>query len=263
MASIEPIRVIGIPDFWERLRGSSNRFLALDYDGTLAPFQEAPMKAYPLNGVRETLIRMTTLSDTTLAIVSGRPAEDFPKLLGLVPIPVIASHGFETLLPDGRIVSDPPREEQSRGIQIARKMAEERGYAFRIEPKISGLALHTRGLPEELAVEMEEWAIANWSIVAERYGLAWMRFNRGIEIMAKGKDKGMVLRELMGERPPGTLTVYIGDDTADEAAFEAVKDKGIGIKVGNPATPTAATGFLPDCDAVRVFLETWLSIFGQ
>ncbi|MDA8305349.1 MAG: hypothetical protein M0Z81_00730 [Deltaproteobacteria bacterium] len=78
--------------------------------------------------------------------------------------------------------------------------------------------------------------------------------------MPQGWNKGSAVLRLLA-RSDADLPVYIGDDTTDEDVFSVLAGRGIGIRVGRPeAPPTAADGFLPDCDAVRELLKTWLLI---
>lgn len=49
---VTPIPVDGIPGFWGDLRSARASLLALDYDGTLAPFSTVRMEARPLEGSR-------------------------------------------------------------------------------------------------------------------------------------------------------------------------------------------------------------------
>ena len=44
-----------LKSFFEALRGAGGGVLALDYDGTLAPFRIDPMEAVPYAGVREAI----------------------------------------------------------------------------------------------------------------------------------------------------------------------------------------------------------------
>jgi trehalose 6-phosphate phosphatase len=47
------------------------------------------------------------------------------------------------------------------------------------------------------------------------------------------RGKGGAVRDLLGDFPPGTPAIYIGDDGTDEAAFCALGDQ-ISIRVGKP-----------------------------
>jgi trehalose-6-phosphatase len=56
----------------------------------------------------------------------------------------------------------------------------------------------------------------------------------------------------------GTFPVYVGDDETDEDAFRAVRDAGLGIRVGSDERPSAAAARLASCEEVRAFLAAWL-----
>ena len=70
--------------FFERLRASGGGVLALDYDGTLAPFRIDPMQAVPYPGVREAIARILATGKTRVVLISGRRAEEVRELLAFV-----------------------------------------------------------------------------------------------------------------------------------------------------------------------------------
>jgi trehalose-phosphatase len=246
-----------VGDFWQRLRLAKKKFLALDYDGTLAPFHVDPMKAFPLPGIPELLGKLSERSDTTLAMVSGRPLEEVVALLGDLGVMVVGSHGREMRKSDGSLTAMHPTEKQKSGLETALDTAIQEGFADRLEKKIGSIALHTRVLPPAEATEIETVIAKKWSAIAHQYDLECMGFNGGVEIRCTGRNKGDVLVELLDLQPPGTFSVYVGDDVTDEDAFREIRDRGIGIKVGETATTTAATGFLANCEEVRDFLRAW------
>ncbi len=122
---------------------------------------------------------------------------------------------------------------------------------------MASVALHTRGLDPALAVAMEEEVAGEWAARAPEFGLECRRFNGGVEIRCAGRDKGTALLELLARQPDTVLPVYLGDDDTDEDAFAVLRGCGIPIKVGDDRWPTAARGFLPDCQAVVEFLRAW------
>jgi trehalose-phosphatase len=170
---------------------------------------------------------------------------------------MVGSHGFEEGFPDGRTALRQPDGAQSAGLAEALEAARGRAPEERLEVKVSSVALHTRGLPEEEARLVEEDVGARWEEISGRSGLRLTGFNRGLELRARGWDKGRALLELLTREPPGTFPVYVGDDLTDEDAFRAVRSFGVGIRVGDPGPPTEALAFLPEVRAVRDFLETW------
>jgi trehalose 6-phosphate phosphatase len=256
------IEVVNLPDFWSLLRVSEKRLLALDYDGTLAPFHIDPMKAYPLPEIKELLIAIGQSDDTRLAIVSGRPVFEVLSLLGDLGITLIGSHGFELRLPDGDLIARSPSPVQFSGLEEAIQLATQLGWAKRLEKKIASVALHTRGMETESAREVERRMFHKWSDLAPFYQLDCRRFNGGVEIRSLGFDKGDAIFTLLKDQPQGAFNVYIGDDDTDEDAFRTLREQGsgFGIRVGYPAAPSAATGFLPDCEGVRLFLKMWLTV---
>jgi len=256
-ASTEGPEVAKVPDFWRRLRLSGRRFLALDYDGTLAPFHLDPMQAFPLPEIPELLKKLSERSDTTLAIISGRPLREILELLGDLAVVVVGSHGREMKKSDGSLTAMEPTDKQRGGLEAALQLAIQEGFADHLEKKIGSIALHTRPLSSQRAAEIEKTAFAKWSTLAQQYDLECMGFNGGVEVRCSGRNKGDVLAELLDLQPTGTFSVYVGDDVTDEDGFREIKSRGIGIKVGEPTTPTAATGFLAGCEAVRDFLRAW------
>jgi trehalose 6-phosphate phosphatase len=254
------IEVKGVPDFWSRVRSAEFRFLGLDYDGTLAPFHVDPWEARPFPSVKETLKALQETRRTTLAIISGRPVAEVRHLLGNLGITLIGSHGFELLRPDGMLLFRHPGAEQRAGLKIARGLAVGLGFEKQLETKIASVAFHTRGVNDGLASRLEEQIFAVWLHLTDEYDLECRKFNGGVEIRATGWHKGDALSSLLEVQPEGTFAVYVGDDETDEDAFRRIQTHGVGIRVGSPAIPTAALGFLEDCQAVLDFLNTWLAI---
>jgi len=250
----------GVPDFWERLRVSPSRCLILDYDGTLAPFRVNRMRAFPLDGVRDLIEAIRDTGKTHLAIVTGRPLRELLELLGDMRIPVSASQGVEYYDPEGHAWVHQPSPRQERRLARAADEAAELGLSSFIERKAASLALHTRPMAPEDAERSEEQLCAVWEKDAAANDLECRHFNGGIELRLLDIDKGTVLERLLDGGPPDAFCVYVGDDETDEDAFHAIRGRGIGVRVGDPAVPTKAEGRLADPAAVKEFLEAWLEI---
>jgi trehalose 6-phosphate phosphatase len=251
--------VINAPDFWSRLRNSKKPFLGLDYDGTLAPFRVNRTEAYPLPGVVGLLKDIDRTTKTFVAIVSGRPISELMSLVGEHSVTFVGSHGFEFKYPGSEICTVSLSARQEKGLEIARQILKKLDLVPLMETKAGSVALHTRALQLNQAELVAGQVFSLWTDLASSNDLDCNRFNGGIEILAAGWNKGRaVLKLLAGSEVD--LPVYIGDDTTDEDVFKVLKGRGIGIRVGPPQTPTAADGFLPNCEAVRELLKTWLSL---
>jgi trehalose 6-phosphate phosphatase len=254
------IQLPNFPDFWERVHNAGNRFLGLDYDGTLAPFAIDPMKATPLPGIADHLRNLATKGQTQIAIISGRPAAEVMTLLDNPPITIVGSHGFEFLPVDGVCVVRQPTPKQRRGLIEIRMDLQKCCYGNILETKIASLAIHTRGLDPISAIAVKEEIFTELAGRALHFDLECRCFNGGIEIRCIGWNKGDALKTLLDLQPGDALAVYIGDDDTDEDAFTEIRKRGIGIKVGESSRPTAARSILPDCRAVAAFLQTWARV---
>ncbi len=253
--------IAGLPDFWDDLRGRDHRLLALDYDGTLAPFRVERMEATPLPGVVGALEHIAVRGDTRVAVVSGRPLEDLRVLLALpdgLGIAWVGSHGFEGQRADGERWARKLSGAQVRGLEQARAVVESLGHGNKLEPKPSALALHTRGLDPDVARGLQKTVTSRWSPLCGEDGLHLHAFDGGVELRVTTADKGQALRELWRAEPSETLVVYVGDDVTDEDAFAvAAEAGGVGIRVGGGDRPTRARGTLRDCGAVLDMLRRW------
>ena len=252
------IQIGDIPDFWQRLVSSPRAFLALDYDGTLAPFKAERMQALPLEGIAPLLRQIVTKSPGTVAVISGRPIFEIELLLQEQNLILIGNHGFETKRPGVKIQYHQPDPAQAHGLAAAQDIAVNEGAAHLLEIKMTSLALHTRGLSPATAVAWEERIAEQWTAVAERHTLEVRRFNGGIELRCLGRNKGVAVQDLISSLGHEHFFVFIGDDDTDEDVFRAISNHGIGIKVVSTGAPTAAHGYVSGIEEVRDFLACWL-----
>jgi len=248
-------------DLWESLARAEHRFLMLDYDGTLAPFQTDRREARPSPGAREWLERIAKDPRGSVAVISGRPVSDLIRLLQDPPIHLVGEHGWEWREPRGRTIQEPLPPAVPGLLRRAAERVEGRGWAAHLERKRSSIFLHTRALPRRRAWEMEHGAAREWEGFLEDGRLRMSQPEGGLELRAAGRDKGIAVRDLLAASPPGTRPIYVGDDETDEDAFREVSGAGFGIRVGDPSRFTLASGWLPSCASVESFLKQWARRF--
>ncbi|GMU65576.1 MAG: hypothetical protein AMXMBFR36_18500 [Acidobacteriota bacterium] len=245
----------GIPDaLWQEAVAAQHRLLAIDYDGTLAPFRIDPGEARPLPAARRALERVLG-GATTVVVVSGRPSADVARLLGAPPLAIVGEHGWTVRLIDGGEVrhSIPPDriELLDRAESLAPKLA-----PGRLERKRASVVVHTRGLAPKLAADVEHRALDLFAPLAGD-ALRVRPIDGGLELRVRGRDKGVALAELVAASGPGTFVAALGDDDTDEDAFRAAASAGgWGVRVGAPR-PTAARATLATPHEVALFLEIW------
>lgn len=244
-------------DLWRRAAQAQFRLLMLDYDGTLAPFCVSRATAWPAEGIREQIERIAARGRTTVAIVSGRPIAQLDQLLSGVPAHLVGEHGWEIRLRGEPIVRYPLAAPAAEALGEAMEAAEGADWRGSVERKHRSLVLHTRGLDDAAKEEAEAASVRLWTPIAAHGGVALKSIDGGLELRAKGRDKGTAVQFLIETCHPGVLPVYVGDDETDEDAFRVVGRIGYGVRVGSGGRPSLATSRVGSCAAVRSFLERW------
>jgi trehalose 6-phosphate phosphatase len=254
------------------LRVPRRALIAVDYDGTLSPIVSDPMAAGPHPAAIPAMRALARLAGT-LAVITGRPAQEAVKVGGLDQIPgliVLGNYGRQRW-EAGRLTAPPAPP----GVALAREElpavlaaagAPEGTWS---EDKGDALAVHTRLTAEpERALELLRAPLAG---LADRAGLAVQPGRLVIELRPPGGDKGTALKKLRAER--GSLAVmYCGDDLGDIPAFEAVAElraEGVpGLAVCSGSVEVTALAALADLvvdgpDGVAALLGALASAMAQ
>ncbi len=246
--------------FFHAFTGAANPVLLLDYDGTLAPFRVNRFEARPWAGVRKLLQLIQNQEKTRVVVVTGRPAAEISPLLGVDPAPEVwGLHGAERLHPDGRRELEvmPPETHAKLDALYAKLRGDPLGGL--VEEKLNAVAMHWRGVAPGRAKAIEKRTRALFEPLAEMDGLTLLEFEAGLELRA-GRDKGEAVRMLLDEtcgEGPGPIA-YLGDDLTDEAAFRAIKGRGLGILARRQGRATDADVWLRPPEELSDFLERWL-----
>jgi trehalose 6-phosphate phosphatase len=245
--------------FFENLRAAGRSVLALDYDGTLAPFRIDPMQAIPYPGVRELLQRIHTNGRTQLLLVTGRRAEEVRDLLGITPAPEIwGVHGRQRLWPDGRSEVVPLTPSDDHALTSAAAWVENCGYAVRTEKKPGSFAVHWRGLPSAEIARASHAAHAALALIAQHAGMSLLSFDGGVELRPREPNKGSVIRDLLNQHNNPAAFAFLGDDTTDEDAFLALQGTGaLSVLVREAHRETAADVWIRPPEELLEFLERW------
>ncbi len=231
--------------------------LFLDFDGTLAPIVPRPEDAVLAPGLREVIAREAARGP--VAVVSGRDMPDVRARVAVDGIAYAGSHGFDILKADGTHVEHP---EAARFLPILdaveaalrKALADIEGAI--VDRKRFAVAVHYRLCAESDAPRVEaavDAALADNGDLKKSGGKKVFELKPDIE-WHKGKAVLFLLDEL-ADGGEGLLPVFVGDDVTDEDGFEAIRGRGVGVRVGDPAEPSAAAYALRDPDEVRQFLD--------
>jgi trehalose-phosphatase len=96
----------------------------------------------------------------------------------------------------------------------------------------------------------------------EDHGLHLLPFDGGLELRARGKNKGDAVSTILQESGSEVAAAYLGDDQTDENAFRAIKGRGVAILVRADPRPTVADIWLRPPEELGRFLRDWLIACG-
>jgi len=247
---------------WRLVSLAGHRLLLVDDDGTLAPFRADRQSASPLPRSLALLRRIAQSPHTTVIVTSGRPVSEMQERLCRLGVTLVGENGWEMLDADGTLTRTPVPQAASEMLARAAMEGVRRGWGDLLELKRASLRLHTRGISPMIAEAIEEECHAVWQEAMGDAPVRLERLDAGLEMRARGRDKGRVALEQLQMCPPGTMAVALGDDDSDECAFEVLGDLGFGVRVGDPDTPSLAHGRLDDPGDVTEFLQMWLRATG-
>jgi trehalose 6-phosphate phosphatase len=242
--------------FFARLASAPERVLLLDYDGTLAPFHIDPRLALPYPGVCAVLRRVMAVPRTRVVIVSGRRLEDLRAPLAMLPhTEVWASHGWEWMS-RGNVDRHHPSPHALAALSEARAAVQALIVpGTRLETKLASVAVHWRGLPPRAASRIHAAATEAWEQLVDGE-LVLLPFDHGLEIRARGHDKGDAVRTTLASSRDA-VCAYLGDDFTDEDAFRAIRPHGLGVLVREQPRQTEAELWLSRPHEVTAFLQRW------
>lgn len=256
---------MSLPNALEELKGieesAQGKRLAvfLDYDGTLTPIVERPELAVLAPEMRKAVEALA--AKCVVGVISGRQLDSVRAMMGMGGIPYAGDHGYRMLMADGTEI-DLPEAEPYR--QAAHKAADELEKVLNnipgalVERKDYSLAVHYRAVAEK---DVDDFH-GRVREVVPRY--PQLKFSPGKMIYdvkpAMNWHKGRAVEkflEVLGLAGGGVLPLYLGDDTTDEDAFRALKERGngLGIFVGEAGQDSAAAYSLRNVDEVREFME--------
>jgi trehalose 6-phosphate phosphatase len=233
--------------------------LLTDYDGTLAPFQVNRELALPYPGIPELLLRLV-IKGAHVAVVSGRPAHEMQRLLGLNSIELWGGHGSERLLPTGEYLRSECLSKQSTNFEILVEALEREQLASKLELKPSGVAVHWRGSPQAEVNEMRQAAIRAFHSMSLPE-IEARDFDGGLEFRPRGVTKADAVRQIKRELPDCPM-VYLGDDYTDEDAFRALDHNDLSVLVRSEYRPTSAQLWLRPPEELSALLDLMANSIG-
>lgn len=233
---------------------SKERFIFLDYDGTLVGFQGDIEKASPDPELYELIGRLTEDPANRVIIVSGRRYETLQKWFGHLKLDMIAEHGaWQKRLNEEwqslPLLTDKWKQE----VKTVLDTYTDRTPGSFTEEKSYSLVWHYRKVEKGLG-ELRAGEIVNHLrlFIADK-GLQLMEGNKVIEFKNVEVNKGKAALNWLHNNNPDFIIAF-GDDHTDEDIFKALPESAFTIKVGGNIS--AAKYYLRDYREVREMLRT-------
>jgi trehalose 6-phosphate phosphatase len=220
-----------LADLRRAVAAAGHVFLALDFDGTLAPIVPRPEDAAMPAEAGERLRELARRDRCTVALVSGRSVKDLRERVGLDLI-YAGNHGLEIDGP-GLSYLHPDADALRGAIDLASWDLEAVFEAVRgvvVERKGLTTTVHYRQAPSDL----RDWITAGVLSVTGSYGprLTALPARKAWEIRPRVNwNKGFALRFLLGRFSRHPLLMCAGDDDTDEDMFVVSADA-ISIRIG-------------------------------
>lgn len=236
---------------------SRDRYIFLDYDGTLVGFQGDIDKASPDQELYDIIARLSADPANRIIIISGRRYETLQKWFGHLNLGMIAEHGAwqKQLNEEWKslpLLTDKWKQE----VKTVLDTYTDRTPGSFVEEKSYSLVWHYRKVEKGLG-ELRAGEIVNHlrMAIADK-GLQMMEGNKVIEFKNIEVNKGKAALNWLHNNNPDFI-LALGDDHTDEDIFKALPEDAYTIKVGSNIS--AARYYLRDYREVRELLKTLTS----
>jgi len=230
--------------------------LFLDYGGSLAPIRDRPEDARLSEEMR--LILHSAARVMPVVVVSGRDLDEVSELVGLEEITYAGSHGLEIRGPDLHLELPEGIDALDDLDQVTLDLtaALQAIPGVRLTRKRFAIVVHYR----RPASQDSDAVRSTVEHVQARFPCLHLTGGKDVlELLPDiDWDKGRAVRWLLSELGLDGLEVmpiYVGDDVTDEAAFQSVRGRGLGILVSDRPQPSAALYRLRDTDQVAGLLR--------
>ncbi len=236
----------------DELATATTLLVASDFDGVIAPIVSDPASVRARAESLEALEALSELSNTQVALVSGRSLEFLDSIDGKPARAWLAgSHGAElSHLPTAEL--DPQQRHLLELVtrDLCALAASTDGAT--VEEKAGSVAFHYRNVDPALVASLRATVLDGPGAL---HGVETKFGKMVIELAVFTADKGHAITAFR-QATDADRVLYLGDDITDEDAFAVLGPDDLGVKVGEGET--AATQRVADPEAVTLVLETLL-----
>ncbi len=237
----------------EKYRAANRKLLFLDYDGTLAGFQNDPQKASPDKELYVLLDKLAAMKNTDMYLISGRDKETFSKWFLPNKYNMIVEHGvwISQNGEDFRMLENVKKDWMDKILPVLESFVDRTPGSF-IEQKNYSLAWHYRNTDPDFGLKRAtELNTVLTSLIAND-DLSVLNGNKVMEIKSSNVNKGRAAMRVFSEKEYD-FVFAIGDDWTDEFMFQELPDWATTVKVGRHKTQ--ANFYVDGISKVRELIE--------
>ncbi|RZM26374.1 MAG: bifunctional alpha,alpha-trehalose-phosphate synthase (UDP-forming)/trehalose-phosphatase [Pedobacter sp.] len=232
---------------------AKERYLFLDYDGTLVGFNTNIDRVSPDDELYKIISDLVSDPLNKVIIISGRRHETLEEWFGSMKIDLIAEHGawqkrYGEEWKSLPLLTDKWKQEVR---QVLETYTDRTPGSF-IEDKSYSLVWHYRKVEKGLGELRANEIMNHLRIMLADKGLALMAGNKVLEFKNVEVNKGKAALNWMHDNEPDFI-MALGDDVTDEDIFKALPDNAYTVKVGGNLS--AARFYLRNPMEVRALLK--------
>ncbi|HMI04719.1 MAG TPA: bifunctional alpha,alpha-trehalose-phosphate synthase (UDP-forming)/trehalose-phosphatase, partial [Pedobacter sp.] len=233
---------------------AKDRYIFLDYDGTLVGFQGDIDKASPDQELYDIIAKLSADPANRIIIISGRRYETLQNWFGHLNLDMIAEHGAWQKQLDEEWKSLPLLTDKwKQEVKTVLDTYTDRTPGSFVEEKSYSLVWHYRKVEKGLGELRANEIVNHLRVVIADKGLQMMEGNKVIEFKNIEVNKGKAALNWLYNNNPDFI-LALGDDHTDEDIFKALPEDAYTIKVGSNIS--AARYYLRDYKEVRELLKT-------
>ncbi|KAB1657012.1 trehalose-phosphatase [Pseudoclavibacter sp. CFCC 11306] len=226
----------------QRITETERLLIALDFDGTVAPFTDNPADSRSLADSHLAVIQLWQLPRTDVAYVSGRALESLRAVSDAPPgMLLVGSHGAQIQLDSGVPDPSPLSTGTIRDVSRLSSTLEDLVTGVHgawVEHKPVGAVLHTRSVGRAEAERLQR--LARERVAAELPVARVLTGHDVLEFSLRETNKGDAIEQLR-THTGATVVFYAGDDRTDEDVFRVLHDGDVGVHVGEGRTAAEFT----------------------
>jgi len=246
-----------LTEITEKFRDAGNKLTLLDFDGTLVDFASDATDAVPSKELLDLLQKVADIPGNHLIIITGRQMNEIDKMVGHLPIDIIAEHGAmirEKAIWKTLIEGKTEWKKEVFPIIMSYNIINPNSF---IEEKSYSLAWHYRNVEPKTGKADSRGLIKVLSRFTLDYDLKILDGNKVVEIICKNVNKGSAVLYLLNKMSYDFI-LSMGDDITDEDMFRILLDnnKAYTVKIG--PGDTCARYRLAGIQQVIALLERFL-----